>query len=176
MFSHVIKHKYKFDYLMKCDDDTFVDVPRIASELHQRNHKGLLYWGEMVRGPVLTSGIFEETHWSACSDYFPYAFGGGYVLSRDLVELIVDNRHLKIYLSEDVSVSAWLAALNIERRHDSRYNKESKSRRCKSVYLVTHKVSPKRIFSLIRSLTEEGRICGKRTRWNKLNYQGYLYN
>ncbi len=49
--------------------------------------------------------------------YPPYAFGGGYILSADLVEYIVENAaKLRRYRAEDVSVGVWLSTLAIQRQ------------------------------------------------------------
>jgi hypothetical protein len=55
--------RFKFDYILKCDDDDFVDVLRLASELHRRPTKEHLYWGAF-RGyaPVLYWGAYREIH------------------------------------------------------------------------------------------------------------------
>lgn len=65
-----------------------------------------------------------------CDTYLPYALGGGYVLGRPLVAHVVAAAPLlAAYTSEDVSVGAWLAPLNVTRRHDVRFDTEWKVRR-----------------------------------------------
>ena len=174
-FKYVHEH-FGFDYILKCDEDTFVDVLRIASELHRRPTKEHLYWGDIRgRGNILFFGAYRETQWSVCDFYFPYALGGGYILSRDLIQLLVLNKpHLKQYRSEDVSIAAWLAAYNIEHKHDARFNTAAFSKGCKRPYLISHKLSPERMHSLQRSLMEEGTFCSQRTYFHR--YHGYLYN
>ena len=48
---------------------------------------------------------------------------------------------LKIYNSEDVSVGAWVAGLDVTRRHDTRFDTQWKSRGCQNKFLITHKQS-----------------------------------
>ena len=170
--------QFEFSYVLKCDDDTFVDVLRLASELQLRRDQTRLYWGFMVgsgRVNRYLPGAYRETEWSVCDLYVPYALGGGYLLSRDLIQLLVLNEaHLKLYKCEDVAVGAWLAPYNIERRHDTRFDTEGKSRGCKSVLLISHKVSPTEMYTYYKSLQVEGLHCSWRTRsfyWN-----GYMYN
>ena len=168
--------RFKFDYILKCDDDDFVDVLRLATELHKRPSKEHLYWGAF-RGyaSVLFWGAYRETHWSICNKYFPYAYGGGYILSRDLIQLLVESEpYLKQYKSEDVSVAAWLAPYNVERKHDSRFNTRAYTKGCKWPYLVSHKVPPSAMYSLQSSLEAEGTFCSWRTYFHR--YHGYLYN
>ena len=72
--------------------------------------------------------------------YIPYPQGGGYVLSGDIVEYVGRERDsLQRYAAEDVSVGVWIAPLQVERRHDVRFDTEWRSRGCRNDYLVTHK-------------------------------------
>ena len=175
ILQYIIERQYTFSYIMKCDDDSFLDVRRITTELQNRGRPERFYWGEMVMGGVLTKGIYKETHWTSCSTYSPYAFGGGYVLSGDLVQLVVENEpYLKRYNSEDVSLGAWISAYNIERKHDSRFNTGSSSKGCKPVYLTIHKVSRENMYSHYTSLLHDGSICGPTNSWH--NHRGYIFN
>ena len=171
-----VYERFKFDYILKCDDDDFVDVLRLATELHKRTSKSRLYWGAF-RGyaPLLHWGVYRETNWTICNRYLPYARGGGYILSRDLIQLFVKSEpYLKQYKSEDVSVGAWLAPHNIERKHDSRFNTRAFMKGCKWPYLISHKISPSTMYSLQSSLEAEGTFCSQRTYYH--HYHGYLYN
>ena len=174
-FAHALEH-YQFKYIMKCDDDTFVDLPRVATELQQRQYHAKFYWGYVLgHNRIHRYGRYAERHWTVCDHYLPYAAGGGYVLSRDLVEILVENEaHLKRYACEDVSLGAWLAPYNIERRHDTRFNTESQSRGCKSVFLLSHKASPTDMYQMFESLELDGTLCAGKTEW--YGYDGYLYN
>ena len=175
-FKFAVK-EFSFSYVLKCDDDTFVDVRRIASELQLRKNHKRLYWGFMIgnNGVIRYIGVYKETEWSLCDKYIPYALGGGYLLSRDLIELLVRNEpYLKHYKCEDVAVGVWLAPYNIERRHDSRFDTGSLPRGCKNVFLMSHKVGPEEMFAYYRSLQLEGQYCSWRTQWYYQN--GYLYN
>ena len=54
---------------------------------------------------VKTLGQWAEPNFHLCDRYLPYARGGGYVITTDLVEYILQNKHLlQIYNSEDVTV------------------------------------------------------------------------
>ena len=75
--------------------------------------------------------------------YLPYAQGGGYLISHDLVKFVVANvDRFQFYNSEvrikracfttnrahrllqDVSLGTWLAPLKITRQHDTRFDTE----------------------------------------------------
>jgi len=88
-----------FKYLLKCDDDSFVDLPRVVGELERAPANGF-YWGYFIGAArVYRAGKWKETKWTICDSYLPFALGGGYVLSKDLVMFIVNNRHHLKYVS-----------------------------------------------------------------------------
>lgn len=86
---------YDFDYLLKCDDDTYVIVDKILRELDKWQNKGTkkeLYWGFFNgKAQVKRSGPWKETDWFLCDYYLPYALGGGYILSYNLIRFIISN-------------------------------------------------------------------------------------
>lgn len=86
---------YDFDFLLKCDDDSYMLVHKILKELDRWENKGTrreLYWGFFNgRAQVKRSGPWKETAWFLCDYYLPYASGGGYVLSYNLVQFIATN-------------------------------------------------------------------------------------
>ena len=174
-FAHALEN-YQFKYIMKCDDDTFVDLPRIATELQQRQYHAKFYWGYMLgHNKIHYYGRYAEREWTMCDHYLPYAAGGGYIVSRDLVQIIYDNyKYLKKYVCEDASLGAWLAPYNIERRHDTRFNTESHSRGCKNVFLLSHKVSASDMYDMYESLQLDGMLCSGKNQW--YGFDGYLYN
>jgi galactosylxylosylprotein 3-beta-galactosyltransferase len=168
--------QFRFKYLLKCDDDTMVDLPRVATELQRRQYHARFYWGFMMgHNHIHFYGRYQEREWSLCDHYLPYAAGGGYVVSHDLVELLARNRaHLKRYECEDVSLGTWLAPYNIERRHDTRFNTESRSRGCKSVFIVAHKVSLVDMYQMYENLQLDGTLCAGKRQW--YGYDGFIYN
>ncbi|KAH9525070.1 UDP-Gal betaGal beta 1,3-galactosyltransferase, polypeptide 6 [Bulinus truncatus] len=149
-----------FQYLLKVDDDSYVTVSNLLSEL-QKKPKEKLYWGFFDgRANVKTSGKWKESSWFLCDKYLPYARGGGYVLSADLVHFITFNHHLlQHYLSEDVSVGTWLAPLKINRHHDQRFDTEYISRGCMNTYLIMHKQPLTKLHELHNNLMTDGKLC-----------------
>ncbi|XP_014215111.1 beta-1,3-galactosyltransferase 6 [Copidosoma floridanum] len=176
-FAHVITN-YEFDFLLKTDDDTFALIDLILKDLNRWQNKGLrkeLYWGYFDgRARARKTGPWKEINWFLCDYYLPYALGGGYVLSYNLVKFIAQNADvLKLYNSEDVSVGLWLAPLaNIERRHDIRFDTEYRSRGCLNSYYVTHKQSIQEMKKLQDLYTRTGNICSHEVQ----NYYHYHYN
>jgi len=110
----------EFSYLLKCDDDTFVFVEKMINELRKRPLTTRLYYG-LIRynDPPKTSGVWADTTWKLGKTYMPFAVGGGYILSSDLIKLIVGNiDYLEWHPNEDTAVGAWLVPYKIELRTD----------------------------------------------------------
>ncbi|XP_051162018.1 beta-1,3-galactosyltransferase 6 [Leptopilina boulardi] len=174
-FFHIHK-EYDFDFILKCDDDSFVIIHRILRELDRWESEGrkkFLYWGFFNgKAQVKRNGPWKETEWILCDNYLPYALGGGYILSYKLVEFIAKNaENLKLYNSEDVSVGLWLAPVaNIERRHDVRFDTEYRSRGCSNQYLITHKQTIDNMRSLHELYQSNGILCSKEIQ-RRMSYQ-----
>jgi len=156
-FSH---KNFKFEFLLKCDDDTFVDLEKVIEELQQVTDP-TLYWGFFDgRAPVQTKGKWADPNYRLCDKYIPYALGGGYILGKSLVEYLAENaKDLQLFNSEDASVGTWLAGLKITRKHDSRFDTEWKSRGCSSKFLVTHKQTQADMKIKWKRLAKYGSIC-----------------
>lgn len=148
-----ISESYSFNYLLKCDDDTYVKLDIMLTYLldyHEKissidfspNPAPELYWGYFNgRANIKTQGQWKEANFNLCSKYLPYALGGGYVLSQRLVQYVDANSDiLNLYMSEDISVGIWLASLrNVFRKHDCRFDTAYMARTCKDYYIVLHK-------------------------------------
>ena len=163
----------KMDYFMKVDEDTFVRLDQVLSALKSKPKK-MMYWGFFDgRAHVKKAGKWAEKNYVLCDRYLPYALGGGYVLSHDLVHYLAINSDLFQFLNnEDVSLGMWLAPLKISRIHDPNFNTEFKSRGCFNSYIVTHKQSAEDMRALNHSLHVNGRLCEVEHR----NRMSYIYN
>lgn len=101
-----IKHNVDAKFILKVDDDSFVRLGNLVSDLELKEKYGRIYWG-FFRGDanVKTAGPWKEPNWILCDKYLPYANGGGYILSQDLVHYISNQQiMLQLFNSEDVSV------------------------------------------------------------------------
>ena len=118
-----------FTYYLKCDDDSYPLLNSIISELQKRKQTNRLYWGHFfVDLHVHKSGKNVDKGWFLTKQYTPFAIGGAYILSGDLVHLIVGlEKCLHYYQNEDVSLGLWLAPYNIERKHDYRFCRRSQT-------------------------------------------------
>uniref|UniRef100_A0A3B3CJD1 Hexosyltransferase n=1 Tax=Oryzias melastigma TaxID=30732 RepID=A0A3B3CJD1_ORYME len=149
-----------FKFVFKADDDTFARLDLVKEELKSKE-PSRLYWGFFSgRGRVKTAGKWRESSWELCDYYLPYALGGGYILSADLVRFVHLNAgYFKMWQSEDVSLGAWLAPVDVRRTHDPRFDTEYKSRGCNNKYLVTHKQSLEDMLEKHQTLQRDGRLC-----------------
>ena len=78
-----LNRNVKFKYLLKVDDDSYVQLPSVLEELKHSNFDNSLYWGFFDgRAPVFSKGKWAENDYRICDKYIPYALGGGYVLSH----------------------------------------------------------------------------------------------
>lgn len=169
-----VHYSVKFRFLMKCDDDTYVRLTELHKELKSVPYKQRLYWGFFDgRASPKKSGPWKEEDWVLCDRYLPYALGGGYILSSDVVNFVASNsKYLKLFRSEDVSLGTWLAPLDLHRVHDARFDTEYKSRGCNNKYLVSHKQSTLHMQEKFNSLNTLGRMCREQFQVRK----SYNYN
>ncbi|PSN51159.1 Beta-1 [Blattella germanica] len=166
-----------YEFVLKCDDDSFVQIDKIVLELQklpQPKRQGL-YWGFFNgKAHIKEKGKWRESSWVLCDYYLPYALGGGYILSQRLVHFIASNaQYLRLYNSEDVSVGVWLAPVaDINRQHDPRFDTEFVSRGCSNSYLITHKHDENAMMKMFSTLKKTGKLCIKEYKYRK----SYIYN
>jgi len=102
---------FRYRWVMKCDDDSFVRVDLLLQELLQRSSSNL-YMGKIWTGTPVDRRIDAHTPWR---QHPSFAAGAGYVLSSDLVSFIIRNYDgLYKYPLEDVAVGSWIAALKMD--------------------------------------------------------------
>lgn len=149
---------------------------RINTQMNKFTSGNLsLYWGYFSGSArIKSSGKWKETDWITCDRYTPYAVGGGYILSRALVQFIAKNEQtLRYFNSEDVSVGLWLASVNnILRIHDIRFDTEWTSRGCRNFHLITHSISEKEMRQLYNRIVNEGKLCAS----DSIKRHSYFYN
>lgn len=172
-----VRDQINFKYVFKADDDTFARIDIIQKELKERHVKfptEKLYYGYFYgKGRVKKKGPWKETDWQLCDMYIPYARGGGYIISSSIVDYVANNFHLfKRYVSEDVSLGAWLAPIDVQRVHDKRFDTEYKTRGCSNTFVVSHKQSIIDMRTKHKSLESSGNLCLKEFS----NFPGYEYN
>lgn len=151
---------YNFSYILKCNDDTFVTLDKVLAVLRVKNISKSLYWGHhMSKGKVQKQGKQAESKWFLCETYVPFAFGFGYILSRNLVKKIASNADgVTLYNNEDVAVGTWIGPYLIERWHDTRFRLHDSTFDCKND-LVIQSQSTNQMMQRQKSLEEKGNVC-----------------
>lgn len=165
MSFEMLETKMSFKYLLKTDDDTYVKLDQLLGDLYQYDElisvkkfpvgqpSVELYWGYFSgHAQVKKRGQWKESNFNLCDRYLPYALGGGYLISYNLVKLIATNANmLNTYGSEDISLGVWLSPWrNIYRRHDVRFDTAWMPRKCKNYHIVMHKRTSKDMYDLYR--------------------------
>ncbi|CAL1294966.1 unnamed protein product [Larinioides sclopetarius] len=162
-----------FTFLLKVDDDSFVRLDVLYSELTKQPHEKL-YWGFFNgQARVKTKGKWKESNWFLCDRYLPYALGGGYIITSDLVHnVVLNSNYLTLYQNEDIALGSWLAPFNIKRLHDPRFDTEYMSRGCFNTYLITHKQSTSMMITKYENIKRTGNLCSSEYR----DRNSYQYN
>ena len=173
-FEWAYKYVDSFDYVLKVDDDSFVRVDKMVIALRKMKCEKRLYWGYfMGRAPPEPMGRWVETEWHMCRHYLPYAFGGGYIMSKDVLEVMMRfSGKLKHYNNEDVTVGSWLAPYQLVRKHDLRFDVESFSHGCNNNYIVSHKQLVPDMYQKFATLNRKGTLCGAEIETKP----AYIYN
>jgi len=159
-------------FLLKTDDDSWIHVPNLLSHLrkspHERFYEGFL----KTDAEVETEGRWAEKKWpSYFGKYFlPYMFGGGYILSYDLVNYIaMAEPLLRVYTSEDVTIGAALANLDITATTSYDYKTYIVPYTgCIGWPLVDHKVPGEAMVDMYWNFMKYGNACHNVTAPEKL--------
>ncbi|GMH90286.1 hypothetical protein TrVE_jg4792 [Triparma verrucosa] len=141
---HALKHFHaavthgleSFDYVLKADDDSFVNVSELmnllSSSPRNSHYRGLFFTGKPFRDPSHKN--FVSPRCLPLPVLPPFAYGGGFIMSWDLVDYIVRNQ---ILLEnglirdkdgdlccdlDDLQVGIWMFALGVVPFHEDRFN------------------------------------------------------
>lgn len=171
-----ISARYNFSYLLKTDEDVFINTPIILSEILSLYPRQRIYWGRFsCHNPPIEEGRWEERGWHWCDVYHPYAYGGMYILSQDVIQLIIENANsLQHYSCEDVSLGMWLAPYNLHRINDGRIFVQH-SARCSRGYIaihIPHRLSHKLMMKYFDNLKRKGVICSSLSKDDILVWNG----
>ena len=122
----------RFEYAMKTDDDTFVNLLQFSQNL--RNvHKTRTWWGHFRPStwwgnhiPVSRTGKFAVSEEDFSRSTYPsYAAGAGSIISADIVTWLVESFEggiLDFIVPwEDALMGLWLEDAAIEHIHDERF-------------------------------------------------------
>lgn len=94
--------KSELNYVKRLSQDNTSPFIRTNLQINENERKNnlQLYWGYFNgNANVKTKGKWNEPNWIACDKYIPYALGGGYILSKQLVTFIAKNQdYLRLHL------------------------------------------------------------------------------
>jgi len=104
-----------FDFMIKLDDDIYINVPGIVHYLSSLNSKKRFYGGVTYQGKVPRSGRHNVPMRIFSRDYFPlYCKGANYVLSSDLLPALVNQMHTTpAFPVEDAYTGVLMEALGV---------------------------------------------------------------
>ncbi|KAJ8773709.1 hypothetical protein K2173_006359 [Erythroxylum novogranatense] len=152
--------KLAANYIMKCDDDTFVRVDAVIKETRKVGGRSLFLGNMNYYHRPLRSGkwavTFEE--WPE-EEYPPYADGPGYILSSDIAWSILkefESHKLRLFKMEDVSMGMWVEKFNSSKPVDYVHSLKFCQYGCIDDYYTAHYQSPRQMVCLWDKL-QQGR-------------------
>lgn len=111
-FDLLLQRSIEFDYLVKTDDDSLVDLQGLRDNVPKKKQQNIWWSTFRENWPVIRYGKWGESTYRA-PVYPAFACGSAYVLSRELVLWLARNKnYLHSYQGEDVSMGIWLAAIS----------------------------------------------------------------
>lgn len=140
-------------YIMKCDDDTFVRLESVITEVRKIRNGESLYIGNMnYHHKPLRNGKWAVTYeeWPE-EDYPIYANGPGYVISSDIADSILSefvNHKLRLFKMEDVSMGMWVERFNNTRLVKYVHSVKFCQFGCIDDYYTAHYQSPRQMLCL----------------------------
>ena len=116
----------KYKYILKTDDDVFVNIRQLFTFLHAKNTpKVKLFAGNVqYRAFVFRTGRYGVSEDEYKKDVYPrYCSGGGYVLSADVVKKMHENVNKVTTMKIDDAYVGELALLSgVDTFHDDNFN------------------------------------------------------
>lgn len=149
-------------YIMKTDDDAFIRVDEVLSNLKGKVSDGLLYgrisFESSPHRNVDNKWYISAEEWPR-EAYPPWAHGPGYIISQDIAKFIVQGhqkRNLQLFKLEDVAVGIWIEQYKnqghkVEYVSDDRFYNSG----CESNYILAHYQNPRKVLCLWEKLQKE---------------------
>lgn len=154
-----IHERFEFDYLLKSDTDTFVNIPTLLKYLRVKEPTARYI------GTFAHTQDNNEIHGHLKGIY--YMLGGGYLLSSDLVQYFAQSQQfMKRSRSEDVTVGIHLHSLyiNMDAEPDSIIKAGAASTcSCEQTVMINHKCSKSDMYYMYYALKENRQVCEWKT-------------
>jgi hypothetical protein len=156
-------------YVMKVDDDVFLRVNDVLTELGTQASSPPLFWGRVHKHSKPERDP-KGKYYLGFSEYRnttfpPFVTGNAYVLSRDVVERLVHQAetHIPWIHLEDVQMGLWARDLNLWFRDDpERFlccGDSDKKQWCQENALAVHYVQPARMVHMQEKLNANEAMC-----------------
>ncbi|KAM4772868.1 UDP-GalNAc:beta-1,3-N-acetylgalactosaminyltransferase 2 isoform 2-T2 [Rhinophrynus dorsalis] len=156
-----------FDFLLKTDDDCFIDIENVFKMIdHKKLHGKNTWWGNFrLNWAVDRTGKWQELEYLSPA-YPAFACGSGYVISQDIVQWLASNSdRLKTYQElkrssyrqgEDVSMGIWMSAIGPRRYQDNHWLCEKV---CETGMLSSPQYSSQELMALWQKKERCGNPC-----------------
>lgn len=117
-------------FVLKLYSDTLLNLNNLLGHLSQLSQTQRVFEGHLFENtiPVRETNITEYTKWQVTSSEYPFAVyppyvnGPSYVISRDLVHLVVTmSEHVPYLKIEDVYIGMVMQTLGVVPQEDERY-------------------------------------------------------
>uniref|UniRef100_A0A670INT8 Hexosyltransferase n=2 Tax=Podarcis muralis TaxID=64176 RepID=A0A670INT8_PODMU len=156
-------------YVLKGDDDVFINTPKVLEYLGSLDANKMLYMGQVMANAspfrVRRSKYYVPESYYV-GPYPSYAGGGGYIFSGPLVHwLHLISRHIAFYPIDDVYTGLCFQALGIlPEAHPGflTFDIAEKDRSDPCVHsrlLLVHRRSPQQTFQLWKQITDPSLSC-----------------
>lgn len=133
-----------YQYVLKTDDDTFVDIHKVSEELQKDEDWD--WWSCFRTGwPIQRAGKWKETQYSK-NVYPPFPSGAGYILTWNVIETIAKHTENleKNFQGEDVALGIWIEKFNFTRHIGNRCywacNEKCHENTCNAAQLSTEEM------------------------------------
>lgn len=165
----VNQHCTSAKYVMKTDDDMFVNLPNLFRLLKAKGHKNMLL-GCLIKGAVpvkdWNSKWFVPDVVFPGRVYPPYLSGTGYVISRDTVSVLYQTAlNTPFFYLEDIFITGVCAGrVGIKPVNNEGFKfYKRKNDSCVFKTLITaHKMTPKELIRVWNSLQNPSVKCKRR--------------
>ncbi|KAM8952575.1 UDP-GalNAc:beta-1,3-N-acetylgalactosaminyltransferase 2 [Pelodytes ibericus] len=148
----------RFEFLLKTDDDCYIDMENVFNMIDQKNLQASnTWWGNFrLNWAVDRTGKWQELEYLSPA-YPAFACGSGYVISQDIVQWLASNSNrLKTYQGEDVSMGIWMSAIGPRRYQDKHWLCE---KTCETGMLSSPQYSPQELLVLWKLKEQCGSPC-----------------
>ena len=137
-----------FEYLIKTDDDVFVNIPNIFKFLKSPDYPKIrLYAGNVhfAQDAIRSPRIERHKKYKVTREEYPYnryprfCSGGGMVFSRDVVADMVNiHKNSKYFKLDDVYIGMLALRLGVDAHHGDKFRLDSTDCYCDKNVIVSH--------------------------------------